>query len=254
MFPITLNNKDELIQFVKNNESLIREVLDVCDEKDSKLLELENKLLEKQNKIDELVNLKTGIEKGVSSYHIGEFNEKVLQEELKRGLEDWDIDKVKKMHAMDIRIFNQNKTIGIECKRKKCITSTDINKFKKDKLTNQFDGNIFISTSKIPKLVENINNCLLLDNNLYIYSEDTTQIINFIKVYLEFINTNEQIHTPIINHDILNELILNHNKQKKILLEQDKTIINIMRNLNINTKGFLYFSVASKFKGHIPPY
>ena len=42
--------------------------------------------------------------------------------------------------------------------------------------------------------------------------------------------------------------------QKKTLFEQDKTIVNCMRELGVSTKGFLYLGVASKYKGNKNPY
>ena len=52
-------------------------------------------------------------------------------------------------HCMDIRLKNNDLQIGIECKYKKSISRDDLDKFKKDKLTNNFVGGIFISTCSI---------------------------------------------------------------------------------------------------------
>ena len=49
---------------------------------------------------------------------------------------------------MDIRMNHKTKkyTIGIECKNKKNIIQNDIDKFKNDKLRNNFKLSVFLST------------------------------------------------------------------------------------------------------------
>lgn len=250
MYPIILNNKEDLIKFVQENKDMILDILEDEDE----ISQLQYQLDEKQQKIDEFIYLQDGISKGVSSYHVGEFNEKILQERLSEELNDWEVDKDKKMKAMDIRLVKENITIGIECKQKKNITKNDLNKFKKDKLSNKFDGNIFISNNKIPNIIGNINNCLVLDKDLYIYSNNIDQIVNFIKVYIQTVVASTQDDQSIINKEVMSEIFVNHSKQKKTLLEQDKVMVKLMRELGVSTKGFLYLGVSSKYKGGKNPY
>lgn len=271
MYPIIINNEEELRTFINNNKMLVMSILnenedceiDDCEEGgnnliqeyESRLMMIENELLEKQLKIDEMSSLKQGISNGVSSYHIGEYNEKVLEEALKKEFSDWEVDEVKKMHAMDIRMSKDELKLGIECKMKKSVSKSDLTKFISDKVKNKFDGNIFVSNCKISNLVENINNCCIEDGNLYIYSQDTLQIINFIKVYIQIINGEEdEEEEEVINNEIMKDVFNNHSKQKKEMLVQDKLMVKLMRELGISTKGFLYMGVATKYKGGKYPY
>lgn len=253
MYPIIINNEKELKEFVNANRFLIEGILDENEGYETELVSIKNELLLKQQTIDELIHLKEGISQGVSSYHIGEFNEKILQKKIIEELDDWNIDKIKKMHAMDIRLNKGSINIGIECKRKNKLTKTDLNKFLSDKVNNKFDGNIFISTCEIPKIIKNINNCCIIDNNLYIYSDDIQQIISFIKVYIQTISESEKIDN-IIDNEVMTDIFNNHNKQKKQLLVQDKVMVKLMRQLGVSTKGFLYMGVVSKYKNGINPY
>lgn len=266
MYPIIINNEEELRTFINNNKMLVMSILDenceieedsdLIQEYESRLLMIENQLLEKQSKIDELSSLKQGISNGVSSYHIGEYNEKILEEALKKEFCDWEVDEVKKMHAMDIRMSKDGIRLGIECKMKKSVSKSDLTKFISDKVKNKFDGNIFLSNCKIPNLVEEDNNCCIEDGNLYIYSQDTLQIINFIKVYIQIINSEEddEEEEEVINNEIMKDVFNNHSKQKKEMLVQDKLMVKLMRELGISTKGFLYMGVATKYKGGKCPY
>ena len=66
----------------------------------------------------------------------------------------------KHMRCMDIRMTNKLKKyiIGIECKDKKNITNADINKFKRDKNTNDFKGCIFLSINcPITNILTSVN-------------------------------------------------------------------------------------------------
>jgi uncharacterized protein YbcV (DUF1398 family) len=264
MYPIIINNEEELRVFINNNKMLVMSILnedceegeddELIQEYESRLMMIENELLEKQSKIDEMSKLRRGISNGVSPYHIGEFNEKVLEEALKKEFGDWEVDEIKKMHAMDIRMSKGGVRLGIECKMKKSVSKGDITKFISDKVRNKFDGNIFVSNCKISNLVENINNCCIEDGNLYIYSEDTIQIINFIKVYIESIKVEEDENEEIINNEIMKDVFNNHTKHKKELLTQDKLMVKLMRDLGLSTKGFLYMGVVSKYKGGKCPY
>ena len=256
MYPIIINNEEELKEFVNANRFMIEDILDENENEgyETELVSIRNELLLKQQTIDELTSLKEGISKGVSSYHIGEFNEKILQETMTQELDDWSIDKTKKMHAMDIRLNRGSINIGIECKRKNKITKTALNKFLRDKVNKKFDGNIFISTCEIPKIIKNIHNCSIIDNNLYIYSDDIQQIISFIKVYIQTISESEKNEEDVISNEVMKDVFNNHNKQKKQLLVQDKVIVKLMRELGVSTKGFLYMGVVSKYKNGINPY
>ena len=138
MYPIVLNTQEDLIKFVRENEIMIRGILGDNDE-----------LERKQKTIDELTKLKEGIKDGVSSYYIGEFSERVLQQRLSEGMDGWEMDDKKRMNAMDIRMKRGGIRVGIECKRKNKVSKGDLDKFKRDKMKNKFDGNIFISTCKI---------------------------------------------------------------------------------------------------------
>ena len=243
MYPIVLNTEEDLNKFVRENEVMIRGILGDNEE-----------LERKQKTIDELTTLKKGIKDGVSSYYIGEFSERVLQERLIEGMEGWEMDDKKRMNAMDIRMKRGGIRLGIECKRKTKVSKGDLDKFKRDKLNNKFDGNIFISTCKIPKVVERSGNCVIIDDNLYIYSDDVREILNYIKVYVETLGECESDADKIVDKEVVNEIFVNHSKQKKSLLEQDKVMVRLMRELGVSTKGFLYMGVQSKYKGGKNPY
>ena len=87
---------------------------------------------------------------GDHSMYKGEFQEKKMELILKEYFsQNYEILGDKHMKCMDIRVKHKSKeyTIGVECKYKKKITKQDIEKFKSDKISNDFKASIFLTTS-----------------------------------------------------------------------------------------------------------
>jgi hypothetical protein len=234
-YPLTFNNEHELVKHIKNNTIFYNKILN-------------NDI---DNKHKKIVDLHTNINT-TSSYYIGEFNEQLLQEFITNKFTNWTIDESKKMKCMDIRMYNTtlNLSIGIECKYKKKITKTDLTKFISDKSSNKFNGNIFISNSPIPNILSIQDSSKILNDDLYIYSDNIPYILNYIEVYISTLNENKNEHICI---EDINTLFTNHNTQKQHLLKQDKVFLQLIKDTNL-LKNHLYLTTKSNCKNSKPPY
>ena len=234
-YPLTFNNEEELIDHVKGNNIFYENVLK----------------LELDNKHKKLIDLHKNINTA-SSYYIGEFNEQLLQEFISKKFTDWTIDEAKKMKCMDIRMTNENLnlSIGIECKYKKKITKTDITKFISDKSSNTFNGNIFISNSPIPNVLSQKNSSKILNDDLYIFSDNIPYILNYIEVYISTLDGYDEEKVCI---EDIQTLFNNHNTQKQNLLKQDKVFLQLIKDEKL-LKNHLYLTTKSNCKNSKPPY
>ena len=210
MYPI--NTEENLLNFIKDNEELLNKIvvenkelilkilsnespeqkqlenerndLQIEKHKFNEKIQTERKQLQlEREKLEQLTNLQKGINQGVSSYHIGEFTERNLEESMKQDVyfkEGWSIDTDKKTKCMDIRLTrNDTKmSVGIELKNKTKIISEDIKKFKRDMTENNFHLGIFISVrAPIANILSNEG--VYIDNkNMYIVSPHIKQIID----------------------------------------------------------------------------
>jgi uncharacterized protein YuzE len=237
-YPLNFNSEEEHILHILKNRDYYNKILNMVN-------------------VDKVTELASGINNN-NSYYKGEFNERVLEENIRERFNEWEIDNNKKMNKMDIRIKNKEtgKVIGIECKNKKRLTKEDIDKFKRDKVVNKFEGNVFVSKSKISKVVEKVNYCNLIDNDLYIYSDSNEVIMNYMDIYIRFINDRECEVSNNIMFEELEPLINNHNRQKKELLAQDKMWLKLIRERGNSEllSNHLYIIVRSKCKSGKEPY
>ena len=237
-YPLIFNSEDELIKHIQEHSNFYEKVLN----------------LNLNNKHKKLIDLHTNINK-TSSYYKGEFNEQLLQEVISNKFTDWNIDETKKMKCMDIRLHHKtlNLSIGIECKNKQTITKTDLTKFISDKSSNKFIGNIFISNSPIPQILKIQNSCTIINNDLYIYSQEIPTIINYLEVYLCKICEKNKNEEEKINIEDIHTLFNNHNLQKQQLLKQDKVFLQLIRDESL-LKNHLYITTKSKCKSNKAPY
>ena len=240
-YPLIFNSEDELIKHIQEHSNFYEKILN----------------LNLKNKHKKLIDLHTNINK-TSSYYKGEFNEQLLQEVISNKFTDWNIDETKKMKCMDIRLHHKslNLSIGIECKNKQTITKTDITKFISDKSSNKFNGNIFISNSPIPQILKIQNSCTIINDDLYIYSQEMPTIINYLEVYIsKMCEMGEECEEEEekINIEDIHTLFNNHNSQKQQLLKQDKVFLQLIKDESL-LKNHLYITTKSRCKSNKAPY
>ena len=265
-FPIQFETETKLQEFLKNEKEYILNFYNI----DKKIKKLKTKLkerkqqhreelerLEKENKeLQELAELKEK-QLGEHSMYKGEFDEKQKEHILNQYFsQDFEIDGTKKMHCMDIRMNHKTKkyTIGIECKNKKNIIQNDIDKFKNDKLRNNFKLSVFLSTeSPIRKIVLTENNYVFENNELYIYSKDTNYIIILIQVFSNLIECDEEDSTETFCKELYIDIITNTYKNwcnlKKHCVKMDQDLVNSLKKINIElVNGHLFIASKSKLK------
>lgn len=261
-----LNQKEkELYQKSKQqeeremNEHETRVQLSLYEQKMKNLQEDNNKLQEnlqeEVNKRNEIIELHDGINSR-SSYYVGEYNEQIIQTNIKDKFIDWNIDEEKKMKCMDIRMYHNSKdiSVGIECKNKNKITKSDLNKFTSDKSSNKFTGNIFISNTSIPNILNKENSCTIINNDLYIYSQCLHTIINYIEAYIVgLVEKDNDDNRDNINIEDIYTLYNNHNTQKRQLLKQDKVFLQLIKEESL-LKNHLYLVTKTNSKGGKAPY
>ncbi len=268
-FPITLQNKKEFKQFLKKHKLEILSYYHI----DKKINKLKNKLkdtkeqqqqlIDKNKELEHLANLKEK-QIGENSMFKGEFDEKQKEHIFREYFgETFIIDGTKKMHCMDIRMKHKefDLTIGIECKNKKSIVQNDINKFKNDKIKNNFKLSILLSTcSSIPKKVNSINNYYYKNDELYIYSNDLYYIVIVMQVFIvqqiENIDTNnERNYAQDLFIDIITNLYKNWTNVKKTCLKMDQDFVFSLQKVGIElVNGHLYLNSKNKCKKNCNPY
>lgn len=270
-FPINLNDKKQLNLFLDKHKTYIldyyhinkkiKKLKDKIKLKDEEHDERLNNLLDENNKLKELVELSQKKE-GEHSMYKGEFDEKQKEMILNTYFnQNFNIDGKKKMHCMDIRMNHKehNYTIGIECKNKKKIIQQDIDKFKNDKLNNEFKYSIFLSTdAPIKNIVEQVNCFKFLNDELYIYSKDTNLIIILFTILINQIDNNLNKKSEIGNQlyiDIITNLYKNWTQIKKHCHKMDLDLVNSLKKIGIElVNGHIYLASKTKCKGSSGPY
>tara|TARA_Y100000590_G_scaffold443214_1_gene572335 strand:- start:224 stop:1078 length:855 start_codon:yes stop_codon:yes gene_type:complete len=241
-----------LINIRKND--VLKERLSIMEEErkktESQMIELREQLERKSKQMDELIYLNDNTS-STNAFYKGEFEEKKKELFLNKYFSNlFEIDGCKKMHCMDIRMNHKIKKyeIGIECKDKKRITREDVMKFKDDKLKNNFKGGIFLSIdSPIPKKVEERNRFNIINNELYIYSNDNFLIKTLIEIFINCIECDKQFESKIHMETVIN-LYEQFSKMKASLLKMDKTFITYMKLINKPVNNHLYLVKKSNCK------
>ena len=196
--------------------------------------EFESKQLDQQKVIDEL--LKANEHKtGTHSMYKGESFEKYIELGIVNKFDQsYDINGDGSNFCMDIRMTDSNHSsnvIGIECKSKGSITSSDIKKFNKDKVSNNFYACVFISEDKpIPNRTTNTNDWSINGNELWIQSNDINVITSSISSFLNMLqkdedtNVDDDKQTIIKQRDFIASMYDKVHSQKQCLLEQEKSL------------------------------
>ena len=165
--------------------------------------------------------------------------------------------------------------IGIETKEKKSLTPLDINKFRTDRLNNQYWGGIFVSTEcGVNGFVKEKDTYKLTDNEIYIYSNDANIIGIAIGCFLHMMEEKYRKHIELDNTDTDAEYVKleeKHNKviehcvvfykkwaaMKKVHLDFDKQMLISLRDIGVPDNlfnGHLFLLPKSKCKGSKHPY
>jgi len=194
----------------------------------------------------------------------GEFDEKQKELIFKEYFgNQFFIDGSKKFHCMDIRLQHKNNndfTIGIECKNKKTITQNDIDKFKNDKIKNNFSLSIFLSQSSvIPKRVNTNHNFKFENRELYIYSNDLNYIVIVTQIYifqlLQSYDSKQERFTSDFFIDIITNLYKNWCCVKKTCQKLDQDLVFSLQKIGIElSNGHLYLTSKTKCKHNKTPY
>lgn len=249
----------ELFDNVKNEMIKLKEQQLATNELLDKLKQEKTKLLEQNLKQKEIINLSEK-KVGDHSMYKGKFNEEFTHMCLEEYFSDnFKIEGKGEIHCMDKRMCHKTKnyTLGIECKSKTRIVTQDIDKFRKDKITNKFKGNIFISSCKISKIVELEDDfCLLNNDELYIFSKNKDIILTIIKLFISYIESDKDESKLMYLMGEFKQLYKQWINTKKSLLDFDKLFINILKNngFEINIKGNTYLVPISKCKNSKYPY
>jgi hypothetical protein len=195
---------------------------------------LQLKLQEKQKVFDEYVKANEN-KTGTHSMYKGESFEKYIELGISNKFDhSYNINGDGSNFCMDIRMTDSNHSsnvIGIECKSKGSITSSDIKKFNKDKVSNNFYACVFISESKpIPNRTTNTNDWSINGNELWIQSNDINVITSSISSFLNMLqkdedtNVDDDKHTIIKQRDFIASMYDKVHSQKQCLLEQEKSL------------------------------
>jgi hypothetical protein len=254
-YPFTINNEEELISHITQHIQIYTRIHHSLTQ--HSIQDKLKKLTVRNEEVDQVIKLQE-LSLGTHSNNKGKLFESNIQQIVLDVIKDdvnWQIDENKNItKCMDVRLtYNNEHMIGIECKDKKTITQKDITKFYKDKSTNKFIGNIFISTHPIPNILE--SGIKILKNELFIVSHTNHEIYNYISFYLKqiehTINHNQDSQKIEQYHDINRINYLDFQNQKKMLRDADKRHINNIKELvdyNSLIKGHLYFTTISNCK------
>lgn len=262
-FPIDIHIQDEksFEDFVLKYKSQIQFILQKHNPDKDIIEQLKRELMIQNEHNEELKNCiqLDKLKSGTHSMYSGEWGEniiKLLLEETFGNL--FLIDNNKKNRMMDLRLINKlnSYVIGVECKVKKKITMTDIDKFKRDKSKNKFKGCIMISTDgEIPRLALDENSFAIKNNELYIYSKDMTYIKVAISCFIKYI---EDTIDETILHFIIDKIkVLSDQWEqlKKNMRSFDDTILDLLKLAGLERKnGHIYFITKAKCKSSKCPY
>uniref|UniRef100_A0A6C0B477 Uncharacterized protein n=1 Tax=viral metagenome TaxID=1070528 RepID=A0A6C0B477_9ZZZZ len=249
----------------ENRQDKLTELTGYLENKDNELKSIK-KLMEtlvaKNSELEGLVELSNKSSNGESSVYKGEFAEKQMQYILTDLLgEEFDIDGDGSTKKMDIRLNHKtdNYTVGVEMKKKKTLSKRqDLDKFKRDKTSNNFRGAILINTQgPIGNIVKEKENFHLDNNELYIYSDDTTFVCILVQIFIKYLQCENKLvgNTMIDYIDMFSCIYNSWCDQKKAALKLDKQITNYLKKMNIPlANGHLFLLSKSGCKGTNTPY
>lgn len=225
---------------------------------------------------------------GTHSMYKGLFEEKKIEIILTEYFgEFFQITHEIKTKKMDILMKHKSTgfLIGVECKNKKKITREDIDKFKRDKRDNEFDGGIFISTKSpipyqaaAPNTIENRktdpdqktqpimsvsnfhkkrNTYWIHENELYIFSDDSFLIYIFILNFIQSLCSRSETLDQSYHLETICELYKQWSKMKRMFVDSDKIFIQYLKRANLFEvlgQRHLYLTHKTKCKRNNPPY
>ena len=222
------------------------------------VLSEEKQKLEKVNEKQKEVSALAEKKQGEHSMYKGKFHEEFTHMCLDEAFPEFVIEGKGQTRCMDKRMVHRfkNYTLGVECKDKGTITTADITKFRKDSITNQFKGCIFISTSKIVDIVEVEDDFKLVNNELFIYSKNREIIVQMIKLFINYIETDKDESKLVYLMGDFKELYKQWISTKKSMLDFDKFFWTILEKngINLTVKGNVFLAPASKCKSGKVPY
>tara|TARA_Y100000114_G_scaffold89836_1_gene83426 strand:- start:245 stop:937 length:693 start_codon:yes stop_codon:yes gene_type:complete len=225
MYPLIFNNKEEHVKHIKQNKDFYKNILEHED-------------------YEQMINKRIG----ETSNNKGKVFEYMIDLLLSHNIGDnYDIIRNNKTRRMDLRLKNKKEgyLIGIECKDKKVVTKKDIEKFKRDKVENKFIKNIFISTHRIPKILDKENSCKIIGDELYVFSDDYMFIAGIINCYVSSENS-ESSKVNIMIDKIIN--IYNIWKQtQQMHLELDKSLLDIIREIDDSLLNNHLYMITKNF-------
>ena len=219
--------------------------------------EFESKHRDQQKVFDEYVNANEN-KTGTHSMYKGESFEKYIELGIVNKFDNsFDINGDGSNFCMDIRMTDSNNlsnVIGIECKSKGNITSSDIKKFNKDKVSNGFSACVFISESKpIPNKTTDTNEWSINGNELWIQSNDINVITSAISFLIKSLQNEEDTNdsddkqTIIKHRDFIVSMYNKVHSQKQCLLEQEKSLYQWVKD-NYPTKLKNHLYIVSGYK------
>jgi hypothetical protein len=193
---------DKLREIVMKNKKEIYKILGI------------DKIIDENKRLKEIVELDLKKKEGYSSTFKGKLDEQKKKYLFNKYFSKrYNMDERNITKCMDIRLTSKisKKVIGIECKDKMHIKKSDIDKFKKDNVTNMFDLGIFISNdAEIKGIIERKNTFKKIGKELYIYSSNEFYIMIVIQTHLRLLEEdnkyidNRQTYIDII-YSIYNE-------------------------------------------------
>lgn len=268
-FPIILKTKNDFKLFLKKYKLEILNYYHIhkkIDKLKLKLKETQEEQQQLQNKNKELSHLVELKEKkyGEHSMFKGEFDEKQKEIIFKEYFgSQFHIDGCKKMHCMDIRLRHKELDeiyIGIECKDKKKITQHDLDKFKNDKIKNNFNLSVFLSQSApILSIVKKKHNFKFVNNELYIYSNDLNYIVIVTQIYIVQLLQQDEHKQERFTSDFYIDLITNLYKNwcqiKKTCQKLDQDLVFSLRKIGVELcNGHIFLTPKTKLKNTKNPY
>lgn len=292
-YPLIFNTEEEHVKHVRDNDIFYRGALkeSVTIKEEKKITEpIDNSnIIEKMKKMNEQIiifqqeklereaeliktkellqdakNLEELLEKknGISVVHKGICDEKYVEIVLKEVAGDkYIVDNGDATKMMDVRLIRKDGsfTIGIECKDKDKVNKADIDKFRRDKVKNRFKRSIFISTKPIKNILEENNQILLQEDELFIVTNDHVFLGAVMKLYLTSLEITEKddcFDTKTIFDNIIDTYnTWQSTKKQHLNLDQSfLRMLNLTPEFASKVKGHIYLGVTSKFKSGKAPY
>ena len=249
----------------ENRQDKLHEMRGDLANKDAELNRIKqmlDSLITKNTELEGLVELSNKSATGESSVYKGEFGEKQMEYILNDLLGgEFDIDGDGSTRKMDIRLNHKtdNYTVGVEMKKKKVLSKKqDLDKFKRDKTCNNFRGAILINTQgPIGNIVTEKETFHLDNNELYIYSDDTTFICIVVQIFIKYLQCENKLvgNTMIDYIDMFSCVYNSWCDQKKVTLKLDRQISGYLKKMNIPlTNGHLFLLSKSGCRGTKAPY